>query len=124
MPFLDHDLVELAAQTPSRLKTAQDGKGVLKEAARRVIPSEVIDRPKGYFPVPALKHLAGPYLEKVRDAVAGDTARERGLFRAESVARLLDAPNDNLTPLRGNRLWQIALLELWLQSHGISGPAA
>lgn len=124
VPFLDHDLVELAAQTPSRLKTAQDGKGVLKEAARRVIPSEVIDRPKGYFPVPALKHLAGPYLEKVRDAVAGDTARERGLFRAESVARLLDAPNDNLTPLRGNRLWQIALLELWLQSHGISGPAA
>ena len=60
VPFLDHELVELAATCPPELKTAHDGKGVLKEAARRVIPAEVIDRPKGYFPVPALTHLEGP----------------------------------------------------------------
>ena len=60
VPFLDHELVELAASCPPRLKTAHGGKGVLKEAARRVIPAEVIDRPKGYFPVPALTHLEGP----------------------------------------------------------------
>ena len=65
VPFLDHELVELAATCPPELKTAYDGKGVLKEAARKVIPHEVIDRPKGYFPVPALKHLAGPYLDLV-----------------------------------------------------------
>ncbi|GAA4284824.1 N-acetylglutaminylglutamine amidotransferase [Brevibacterium daeguense] len=124
MPFLDHELVELAAQCPARLKTAQDGKGVLKEAGRRIIPSEVIDRPKGYFPVPALKHLGGPYLEKVREAVTGQTARDRGLFQQDAVDQLLADPNGNLTPLRGNRLWQIALLEMWLQSHSISGPAA
>ena len=59
VPFLDHDLVELAAPCPPELKIAHGGKGVLKEAARRVIPSEVIDRPKGYFPVPALTHLEG-----------------------------------------------------------------
>ncbi len=47
MPFLDHELVELAATCPPELKTAYDGKGVLKEAARKVIPHEVIDRPKG-----------------------------------------------------------------------------
>ena len=69
VPFLDHELVELAATCPPELKTAHDGKGVLKEAARKVIPHEVIDRPKGYFPVPALKHLAGPYLDLVRDAL-------------------------------------------------------
>ena len=124
VPFLDHDLVELAAQCPARLKTAQDGKGVLKEAGRRVIPAAVIDRPKGYFPVPALKHLAGPYLDMVTDAVTGQTARDRGLFQQDAVAQLLQDPNGNLTPLRGNRLWQIALLELWFQSHGITGPAA
>ena len=33
------------------------GKGVLKEAARGVLPDEVIDRKKGYFPVPAIRHL-------------------------------------------------------------------
>ena len=124
VPFLDHELVELAATCPPDLKTAQGGKGVLKEAARRVIPAEVIDRPKGYFPVPALTHLEGPYLDLVRDALYAPVAKERGLFRPEAVDALLADPNGRLTPLRGNELWQIALLELWLQKHGISGSAA
>lgn len=124
VPFLDHELVELAATCPPHLKTAHDGKGVLKQAARQVIPSEVIDRPKGYFPVPALTHLEGPYLELVRDALYAPAAKERGLFRPDAVERLLADPNGRLTPLRGNELWQIALLELWLQRHGINGSAA
>jgi asparagine synthase (glutamine-hydrolysing) len=123
VPFLDHELVELAATCPPHLKTAYDGKGVLKEAARQVIPSEVIDRPKGYFPVPALKHLAGPYLDLVRDALHSDAARARGLFAADSVDRLLADPNGNLTPLRGNPLWQIGLLEMWLAQHVDGGRA-
>ncbi|WP_370331812.1 N-acetylglutaminylglutamine amidotransferase [Mycolicibacterium hippocampi] len=124
VPFLDHELVELAATCPPHLKTAHEGKGVLKQAARQVIPADVIDRPKGYFPVPALTHLEGPYLDLVRDALYAPAAKERGLFRPESVERLLADPNGKLTPLRGNELWQIALLELWLQRHGINGPAA
>ena len=124
VPFLDHELVELAATCPPELKTAHEGKGVLKEAARRVIPADVIDRPKGYFPVPALTHLEGPYLDLVRDALYAPAAKERGLFRPEAVDRLLADPNGRLTPLRGNELWQIALLELWLQRHGITGAAA
>jgi len=124
VPFLDHELVELAATCPPELKTAHQGKGVLKEAARRVIPADVIDRPKGYFPVPALTHLEGPYLDLVRDALFAPAAKERGLFRPEAVDRLLADPNGRLTPLRGNELWQIALLELWLQRHGITGAAA
>jgi asparagine synthase (glutamine-hydrolysing) len=124
VPFLDHELVELAATCPPELKTAHDGKGVLKQAARKVIPADVIDRPKGYFPVPALTHLEGPYLDLVRDALYAPAAKERGLFRPEAVDRLLADPNGRLTPLRGNELWQIALLELWLQRHGITGAAA
>ena len=124
VPFLDHELVELAATCPPHLKTAHEGKGVLKQAARQVVPADVIDRPKGYFPVPALTHLEGPYLDLVRDALYAPEAKERGLFRPEAVERLLADPNGRLTPLRGNELWQIALLELWLQRHGINGPAA
>jgi asparagine synthase (glutamine-hydrolysing) len=124
VPFLDHELVELAATCPPELKTAHEGKGVLKQAARQVIPADVIDRPKGYFPVPALTHLEGPYLDLVRDALYTPVAKERGLFRPEAVDRLLADPNGKLTPLRGNELWQIALLELWLQRHGITGAAA
>jgi asparagine synthase (glutamine-hydrolysing) len=58
-PFLDYRLVELSARIPARFKLPDGGKQVLKQAARRVIPSEVIDRKKGYFPVPGLKHLQG-----------------------------------------------------------------
>jgi asparagine synthase (glutamine-hydrolysing) len=119
VPFLDHDLVELAAACPPELKLAQGGKGVLKEIGRRIIPPEVIDRPKGYFPVPAITHLEGKVLDLVRDAVTGPAARERGLFRPEYVSELLADPNGGLTPLQGNKLWQLGLLELWLQAHGV-----
>jgi asparagine synthase (glutamine-hydrolysing) len=120
VPFLDHDLVELAAACPPELKVAQGGKGVLKEAARSVIPADVIDRPKGYFPVPALTHLEGPLLDMVRDALTDPAARKRGLFEQPYVDQLLARPNAELTPLRGNKLWQLGLLELWLQAHGIA----
>ncbi len=117
VPFLDHELVELAARIPARHKLACGGKGILKEAARSVIPSEVIDRPKGYFPVPALKHLKGNVLANVRDALTSQAARERGLFRPAYVQQLLDDPSAQMTPLRGSKLWQLGLLELWLQQH-------
>ena len=119
VPFLDHELVELAARVPSGLKLAQGGKGVLKDAARRVIPSDVIDRPKGYFPVPSLKYIEGPYLEMVRDALTNRAAQERGLFRPEYVKTLLASPKDHITKLRGSELWQVALLEMWLQAQGV-----
>jgi asparagine synthase (glutamine-hydrolysing) len=119
VPFLDHDLVELAAACPPELKLADGGKGVLKALGRRIIPPEVIDRPKGYFPVPAITHLEGKVLGLVRDALSSEAARERALFRPEYVSRLLADPNGELTPLRGNKLWQLGLLELWLQDHGV-----
>ena len=120
VPFLDHEVVELAAACPPELKLASGGKGVLKDAARRVIPHEVIDRPKGYFPVPALTHLQGRSLDLVEEALRDPAAKERGLFRPEAVAALLDTPNERLTPLGGNTLWQLGLLELWLQAHGVT----
>ncbi|MDG4766108.1 N-acetylglutaminylglutamine amidotransferase [Solwaraspora sp. WMMD406] len=119
VPFLDHEFVELAATCPPELKLAQGGKGVLKEIGRRVLPWEVIDRPKGYFPVPGLTHLEGKLLDRVRDALHAPSARRRGLFRDGYVDTLLREPNAELTPLGGNKLWQLGLLEMWLQSHGI-----
>lgn len=119
VPFLDHELVEIANRVPASLKLAQGGKGVLKEAARKVIPHEVIDRPKGYFPVPALKYIDGENLEMVREALTNEAARERGLFRKTYVDQLLAEPKEHITPLRGSELWQVALLEMWLQAQGV-----
>jgi asparagine synthase (glutamine-hydrolysing) len=119
VPFLDHELVELAARIPAEHKVRDGGKGVLKDVARQVVPPEVVDRPKGYFPVPALKYIDGPYLDLVRDALKSRKAEERGLFRKTYVDRLLDEPMEHITPLRGSKLWQVALLEMWLQTHGL-----
>lgn len=118
VPFLDHEVVELAARVPPEHKLADGGKGILKSVARKVIPKEVIDRPKGYFPVPALKYLEGDVLDWVRSSLTAASARERGLFKTAYVDKLLQSPKDHITPLRGSKLWQIALLELWMQRHG------
>ena len=117
VPFLDHELVELAARIPARHKLAGGGKGILKEAARKVIPAAVIDRPKGYFPVPALKYLQGNVLANVKDALGSRAAQERGLFQRVYVDELLADPGAHITPLRGSKLWQLGLLEMWLQTH-------
>jgi len=119
VPFLDHELVELAAACPSRLKLAHGGKGVLKDAARKVLPDEVIDRKKGYFPVPALEHLEGPVLDLVTERLRSPRAKERELFRTDAVEAMLADPNGFATPLGSNSLWQLALLEMWLQAHAL-----
>jgi asparagine synthase (glutamine-hydrolysing) len=119
VPFLDHELVELAGRIPPELKLADGGKGVLKRAARGVVPDAVIDRTKGYFPVPAIRQLEGPYLERVRAALTDRAAKDRNLFVASEVDRLLADPNTTRTTLGSNALWQLALLEMWLQHHGI-----
>jgi asparagine synthase (glutamine-hydrolysing) len=119
VPFLDHEVVELAAKVPAELKVRDGGKYILKEASRSVIPAGVIDRPKGYFPVPALKYIRGPFLEFVRDVLSQPAAKSRDLFNPDYVQRLLDNPEGELTPKGHSKLWQIALLEGWLQAHGI-----
>src|ERR1700712_5520328 len=98
VPFLDHDLVELAARIPARLKVSGGGKHVLKEAARRFVPAEVIDRPKGYFPVPALRYLRGPFLEFVKDIFSQPAARNLGLYRKEFVDHMLAEPGKEMSP--------------------------
>ncbi|MBF0308453.1 MAG: N-acetylglutaminylglutamine amidotransferase [Magnetococcales bacterium] len=119
VPFLDHELVELAGRIPARFKAGERGKWLLKEAARTLLPAEVIDRPKGYFPVPALEDLQGEVLLRVREVLTSERARQRELFRPSHVERLLAEPLAHHTPLKGSKLWQLALLEWWLQDKGV-----
>ncbi|EXJ15000.1 N-acetylglutaminylglutamine amidotransferase [Imhoffiella purpurea] len=117
VPFLDHQLVELAARCPPELKLREGGKYPLKTLARGLLPDAVIDRPKGYFPMPALKYVRGSFLELMRDTLDSRACRERGLYRRDYVDRLLAAPDMHHTRIQGSKLWHLALLELWLQRH-------
>lgn len=115
VPFLDHELVELAAKMPPALKLKEGGKFPLKALARGIVPDAVIDRPKGYFPVPALKYVRGEFLDTMRDILNSEACIQRGVFRREYVAKLLAAPEAHLTRIQGSKLWHLALLEWWLQ---------
>jgi asparagine synthase (glutamine-hydrolysing) len=115
VPFLDHELVELAAQMPPELKLREGGKYPLKAIARGLLPDAVIDRPKGYFPVPALKYVRGEFLQFMRDVLYSSACIRRGLFERAYVDRLLAAPEWYMTRLQGSKLWHLALLEYWLQ---------
>ena len=115
VPFLDHELVELAAKMPTELKLKEGGKFPLKAVARGIIPDAVIDRAKGYFPVPALKYVRGDFLERVRGILNSEACLRRGLYRREYVEKLLTDPEAHLTRIQGSKLWHLALLEWWLQ---------
>ncbi|HEY5790073.1 MAG TPA: N-acetylglutaminylglutamine amidotransferase [Gammaproteobacteria bacterium] len=117
VPFLDHQVVELAARMPPELRLKSGGKHPLKQISRGLLPDAVIDRPKGYFPVPALKYVRGPFLEFMREVLHSDAARRRGLYQAGYVARLLAEPEAHLTRIQGSKLWHLALLEYWLQQN-------
>jgi asparagine synthase (glutamine-hydrolysing) len=115
VPFLDHELVELAAKMPPELKLKEGGKFPLKALARGIIPDSVIDRPKGYFPVPALKYVRGDFLEFMRGILLSDACIKRGIFQRSYVDKLLKNPEAHLTRIQGSKLWHLALLEFWLQ---------
>jgi asparagine synthase (glutamine-hydrolysing) len=119
VPFLDHELVELAASMPIEMKLRDGGKYVLKKIARGMVPDSVIDRPKGYFPVPALKFVRGEFLDFMQDILNSQQCKERGIYQRSYVDKILKRPEDHLTPIKGSKLWHMALLEYWLQLNAL-----
>ena len=117
VPFLDHELVELAMSMPPELKLREGGKWPLKAIARGLIPDSVIDRPKGYFPVPAFKYPQGEFLDFMRGVLDSEACRHRRLFRRGMVETLLAAPMDHSTGLQGAKVWHLGWLEYRLKRH-------
>jgi len=115
VPFLDHKLVELAARMPPALKLKSDGKHPLKMISRGLLPDKVIDRPKGYFPMPALKYVRGDFLDFMGDILNSQQCKERGIYNRAYVKKLLAEPESHHTRLNGSKLWHLTLLEYWLQ---------
>ncbi len=111
-PFLDHRLVELAARIPMNLKLkGSTTKYILKQAARGLLPDDIIDRPKHGFGVPM-----GTWLRKdirpARDILLSPEARARNLLNMTVVKRLI---NEHAAGTRdhGGRLWSLLTLEWW-----------
>ena len=115
VPFMDTELVEWALKIPPSLKMREEGKYPLKKIARELLPSSVIDRKKGYFPMPALKYIQGDFLEFMSDILLSSCCRNRGIFDQKYINKVINSPRDYMTSLNGSRLWHLALLEFWMQ---------
>ncbi len=113
VPLLDHLVVELAASLPVSLKI-KDGrrKHLLKQLAFRLVPREILERPKQGFGVPIGHWFRGSLREVFGDILRSPATRQRGYFNALFVDRLLD---EHLAGRRDHslRLWQLLVFELW-----------
>jgi len=115
VPFMDYRLVEHALSIPPSLKMSEEGKHPLKQISRGLLPDSVIDRKKGYFPMPALKYVRGEFLEFMADILTSSACVNRGVFDQNFVQKVINQPEKYMTALNGSRLWHLALLEYWLQ---------
>ncbi len=116
VPFLDHVLVEFAATLPPRWKlSGLTTKRILREAARGLLPREILERPKMGFPVPLGRWLRGPWGDTVRDVLLDRRARERGLTAPAAVERLLADHRAGRADAT-DALWSLLNLELWYRT--------
>src|SRR5690606_17281721 len=99
-PFLDHELIEFAASLPPSYKLkGRHTKYLLKKAAERLIPKEVIYRPKMGFGMPVAKWLRGEMSGLVKEKLRPETIKKRGIRKPEAVSELV---RSHLTGERDN----------------------
>jgi asparagine synthase (glutamine-hydrolysing) len=122
-PFLDHELMQLAASIPASLKVRRsEKKWILREALRGQLPDEILDRPKQGFSVPLSSWLRTDLRSWARDVLLDPGTLGRGYFEPEAVSRLLDrhaagADGDD------KRIWSLLMLELWHREF-VDSPAS
>ena len=120
VPFLDHHLVEFAAEVPARLKVdGLEGKRLLRMAAYDLIPKRIIEKKKiGFF-----SHAVGAWFQEQADgAVASYLLRPdpaiAGILNPRSVAAEVAATDASSRSRSTNSLLlSVLMLEVWLTSY-------
>ncbi|WP_052730370.1 asparagine synthetase B family protein [Sphingomonas sp. SRS2] len=113
VPFLDPDLVDLAARIPGRFKQrGREGKWVLKKAMEPYLPCDVIYRPKSGFGAPLRLWLQGDLRPLMFDILSTDSLRARGLFDPVAVDRLI-ADNDAGRVDAAYTIFSLMCVEIW-----------
>jgi len=120
VPFLDRELVEFVAwNVPPHLKLKRffrpTTKHIFRTAMHGILPEEVLRQPKAGFAAPADYWLANDLCEMTDDLLSESRIRERGLFRSESIAKLIKEHRDGRQDW-SMQLWQFLTLELWAQN--------
>jgi len=113
-PFLDHELMQLAASIPASLKVrGLEKKWILREAMRGVLPDDILDRPKQGFSVPLSSWLRGDLESWATGILLDPGTLGRGYFDPTAVAGLLDRHSAAGGDDDAKRIWSLVMLELW-----------
>jgi asparagine synthase (glutamine-hydrolysing) len=114
-PFLDPEVMELAASIPAELKVrGTETKVVLRDALRGWISDDILDRPKMGFVVPIVEWFRHDLRDWVRDILLDPQARQRGWFDHRYVEATLDRHARGIEDA-SPRIWALLVLELWLR---------
>jgi asparagine synthase (glutamine-hydrolysing) len=113
VPFLDHELLELAARIPPRHKLrGMERKAVLRGAVRDLLPDDFFTRRKMGFSAPVAVWFRESLRDFVEDTLDARRLREAGVFEPSAVRRILDdhaarrANYDNV-------IWALVTFALW-----------
>ncbi|HEU4432712.1 MAG TPA: asparagine synthase (glutamine-hydrolyzing) [Pyrinomonadaceae bacterium] len=113
VPFLNREMIEMAARMPPRLKLrGLKRKYILKRALEGVLPNDVIWRRKAGFGAPIRSWLRGPLKPLIADLLSDDAVKRRGLFRPKEVKRVVDA-NFSGREDYNLQVFQLLGLEMW-----------
>ncbi len=114
-PLLDVSVVEWGVSLQRKFKIKGfETKHILKDVARSLVPSELIDRPKMGFGIPRAEWLRSGMKELVTDTLTDTTTTQRGWFNAIEVKKVIDthmAGED-----KDNLIWPMLMLELWART--------
>lgn len=116
VPLLDPALIAWAARLPERHKVkGLEGKVLLKRLARKLLPAEIVDRPKVGFTVPLSPWFRGPLRPLLEETLLSATCLDRGYLEPATVRRYV---SDHVGGLRdrSRELWTLLTLELWLRA--------
>jgi asparagine synthase (glutamine-hydrolysing) len=116
VPFLDVELLRLAATIPERFKL-KDGitKYVLKRAMEPYLGRDILYRSKTGFGVPLRKWMAEDLRPVAGRLLSRERVRARGIFDPEAVGRVL-AENDANRADHSYLLYCLLTLEIWQQT--------
>jgi asparagine synthase (glutamine-hydrolysing) len=113
VPFLNREMIEMAARMPPRLKLrGLKRKYILKRALEAMLPRDVVWRKKAGFGAPIRSWLRGPLQPMVDDLLSEEAVKKRGIFRPMEVKRVIDANNSGRED-NNLQVFQLVGLELW-----------
>jgi asparagine synthase (glutamine-hydrolysing) len=116
-PFLDHEVMELAARLPESLKVrGRQTKRILRELFAELLPPAITRRGKMGFSVPLGLWFRGPLATPLREILLAKDARIFQYLRRTGIEELF-AQNAAGRADHGKRLWALLNLEVWLQKY-------